>query len=285
MPLSLFQTRVLQLLAQNRTNESHVAGGLPIAAVSVRMSDDIDIFQDDEEAVESAARKDAATLEDAGLKIQFLKPQPARWSGIVSSVENPAEAPDDTTTLKLEWTHDTAFRFFPARHDRIFGMVLHPADLMINKVLAAAGRSEARDLMDIVELSKTVPIAAAVLAACGKDIGMTPDLVIDNITMFSRHRQEDFDAVRTTERVDGAAIVKRVRQELADLRLILPSVPATRFGKLFLHSDHRIAKPTIAGMGGLAYLDPSRGGIVATAERIPVRDIASAYNRRRTPER
>jgi hypothetical protein len=284
MPLSLFQTHVLQLLAANRIPESHVAGGLPIAASSVRMSDDIDIFHDDEKAVESAARKDAATLHDAGLNVQFLKPRAARWSGIVSAPNTATDAHTETTALKLDWTHDTAFRFFPARHDRLFGMVLHPADLMINKVLAAAGRSEARDLMDIVELSDTVPITAAIMAACGKDIGMTPDLIIDNITMLSRHRQEDFDAVRTTERVDGAAILKRIRQELVDLRLILPRIPASRFGKLFMRSDGKIAKPAIAGLGGLSSLDPSRGGILATAATLPARDMALAY-RRSSPER
>ncbi len=42
------------------------------------------------------------------------------------------------------------------RDDRV-GFVLHPIDLAVNKVLALAGRDEARDVLDALHIHNTVP--------------------------------------------------------------------------------------------------------------------------------
>jgi hypothetical protein len=45
----------------------------------------------------------------------------------------------------MEWARDSAFRFFPLVENSELGLVLHPFDLAVNKVLALVGRGEARD--------------------------------------------------------------------------------------------------------------------------------------------
>ena len=61
-----------------------------------------------------------------------------------------------TTSTKLEWVVDSDFRFFPALPDELFGYVLHPVDLATNKVMAAAGRREPRDVVDLVMIHEQV---------------------------------------------------------------------------------------------------------------------------------
>jgi hypothetical protein len=41
---------------------------------------------------------------------------------------------------RLEWVVDSDYRFFPTMRDDVFGYVLHPVDLAMNKARAAAGR-------------------------------------------------------------------------------------------------------------------------------------------------
>lgn len=67
MPLTPFQTTVLELLAANRSPESFVAGGIALnARNSVRWSADVDVFPDAEDAVMRASEKDLTTLHEAG---------------------------------------------------------------------------------------------------------------------------------------------------------------------------------------------------------------------------
>src|SRR5204863_278458 len=56
----------------------------------------------------------------------------------------------------LQWTHDSAFRFFPLVAHPELGLTLHPFDLATNKVLALVGRVEARDWIDILQCDSAV---------------------------------------------------------------------------------------------------------------------------------
>ena len=58
------------------------------------------------------------------------------------------------SSLKLEWAHDSAFRFFPVEHDAFCGYRLHAADAAVNKMLAMAGRVEVRDFVDVLHLDE-----------------------------------------------------------------------------------------------------------------------------------
>src|ERR1035438_3854274 len=94
---------------------------------------------------------------------------------------------DDDGT-RLEWVVDSDYRFFPAMRDEMFGYVLHPVDLAINKAMAAAGRREVRDLVDLVTIHDAIlPLGAVVWAAVEKASGFTPEGLIAEIRRSSSY--------------------------------------------------------------------------------------------------
>ena len=79
-----------------------------------------------------------------------------------------------------------------------WGARLHQADLAVNKVLAASGRSKARDIADLVAIGRNYcPLGPLVLAAAGKPPNFSPRRTIDEIR---RHAlsipAEEFAAVK-----------------------------------------------------------------------------------------
>ena len=87
-----------------------------------------------------------------------------------------AEITRQDAATRFEWVVDSDFRFFPTMRDETFGYVLHPIDLAMNKVMAAAGRREVRDLVDLVTVHETIlPLGAVVWAAVEKSPGYTPE--------------------------------------------------------------------------------------------------------------
>jgi hypothetical protein len=69
---------------------------------------------------------------------------------------------DDAQT-RLEWVADSDFRFFPTMPDELFGYTLHPVDLAINKVMAAAGRRALRDFIDLITIHENILAIGAVV--------------------------------------------------------------------------------------------------------------------------
>jgi hypothetical protein len=145
VPLSRIQTEILKLLASHRNPESYVAGSTPLNREAPRYSGDIDVFHDREELVAQAAEADAAVLQEHGYTLQWQRRQPTICTVLV-------QRPGEET--KLEWVVDSDFRFFPTRRDEMFGYVLHPVDLAMNKTMAAAGRREVRGLVDLVTIPR-----------------------------------------------------------------------------------------------------------------------------------
>ncbi len=171
MPLAKIQTDILRLLAAHRDPESYVAGSTPLNANAARFSDDIDVFHDREERVARAAVEDGAVLEANGYDLQWLRREPALYAVLAGT---------DGETTRLEWAVDADFRFFPTVRDQTFGYVLHPVDLAANKVMAAAGRHEARDIVDLLTVhDRFLPLGAVVWAAVGKALGFTPEGLIN----------------------------------------------------------------------------------------------------------
>ena len=71
---------------------------------------------------------------------------------------------------------DSDYRFFPTMPDEMFGYVLHPVDLAMNKVVAAAERRELRDIVDLVMIHETIlPLGAVIWEAVEKEPGFTPE--------------------------------------------------------------------------------------------------------------
>ena len=173
MPLAPIHAALLSHIAANRNPDSYVAGAtvLHLAPDSPRFSEDLDLFHDLEDSVAQSAETDAATLRAAGYELSWLLRTPSFHRALVTAAGE---------QLKIEWAHDSAFRFFPVQKDDLCGYRLHDADAATNKVLALAGRSEVRDFVDVVHLHATyLSLGALAWAACGKDPGYTPQFLLD----------------------------------------------------------------------------------------------------------
>jgi hypothetical protein len=184
VPLSKIQSDILRLLASHRDPESYVAGSTPLNLDAPRFSADIDVFHDREERVLQAAEQDAAFLQEHGYTLQWLRRSPLIYTVLAAR---------GTETTKLEWVVDSDFRFFPTVRDEVFGYVLHPVDLATNKVAAAYGRREPRDVVDLLTIHERIlPLGAAVWASVGKTLGFTPEGVINEIRRTARYTEADF---------------------------------------------------------------------------------------------
>jgi len=189
MALTQLQSNILRCLAKNRSQTSYLAGGLMLNKNWQRRSDDIDVFHDTDEEVTEAAKADLTVLEAAGYKtnIDFI---------IYGAVD--ATVSDGTSATIIQWFAETKRRFFPLVRDEEWGARLHQADLAVNKVLAASGRSKARDVADLVAIGHNYcPLGPLVLAAAGKPPNFSPRRTIDEIR---RHAlsipAEEFAAVK-----------------------------------------------------------------------------------------
>lgn len=267
MPLSNFQRDILKIIAANRTPESYVAGGAPITAISERQSGDFDIFHDRPALVEDAARLDETSLREAGYELSWTRQLEGIWSAVITNGPEP---------FKLEWAQDAAWRFYPVRADDEFGYVLHPADLITNKALAAAGRNEPRDILDLKTLSGFMPLPAAFIAACGKDIGMPPETVVSNINMFATYRQEHFDAEMTTRPINAAEIMMWLKTEITSTKIAIETLPVNAFGRLYIENG-RFVVPENDKLGTYEVVDASHGGIAARFPDIPLEPQIARY--------
>ncbi len=219
MPLSAIQGRVLRLLAANRSPESYLAGATVLhqGMTSPRYSLDLDYFHDLADSVATSAEADAATLQAAGHVVIWLIRAPTFYRAVVQV---------DGESLRLEWAQDSAFRFFPVQADPVTGYRLHEADAATGKCLALAGRTEARDFVDMLHLDSTyLPLGALVWAACGKDPGYTPDLLLEHANRHACHTQEAIDLLSLRVPLDIKELKRQwlnARQAAEDLIRHLP---------------------------------------------------------------
>jgi hypothetical protein len=234
MPLSSIQSDILRLLASHRSPESFVGGSTPLNRNTLRYSGDIDVFHDREERVTAAALEDAHALLAAGYSVTWLRQLPSiHTAQIVSGNES----------TRLEWVADSDYRFFPAEKDAVFGYVLHPVDLAINKAMAAAGRREVRDIADLVTTHETIlPLGAIVWAAVDKSPGFTPEGLIAEIRRNARHSAADWKALVTTEPIDPSAVLARLRSALEQAEAFVARMPTEKAGLLFLENG-RVVEP------------------------------------------
>lgn len=234
MPLSKLQSDILRLLAGNRDPESYVGGSTPLNRDAPRYSADIDFFHDREEGVTRAAEQDAGLLEKHGFTLQWLRREFTFYSVLVRR--------DDEAT-KLEWALDSDFRFFPAVRDALFGYMLHPIDLATNKTIAAAGRREPRDVVDLLTIhEKILPLGAVVWAAVGKSLGFTPEGLINEIRRLARYTEADFRRIASDPAVDPAVTMVRFRQTLDEAEAFVIRMPTEKIGLLFL-KDGKVVQP------------------------------------------
>jgi hypothetical protein len=185
MPLTALQKDVLAVLATNRSEESHFAGGLVLHAAddSARYSHDFDIFHELAEEVVHASDQDVGRLRAAGFEVQTLS-RDGEWAKLCTFRK--ARVVRGGESVEIDWAADSAFRFFPIQQDPQLGWRLHLFDLATNKALTLSARTETRDYVDILELHQRFPLAAICWAACGKDPGFTPLSLLKMMRRFAR---------------------------------------------------------------------------------------------------
>lgn len=226
MPLSKIQRAVLRLLAAHRDPQSYVAGSTPLNRDASRYSADIDIFHDRAERVAAAALDDARALAEGGYTVTWLRQLPLVYT---------ADVAREGAGTHLEWVADSDYRFFPTVPDEMFGYMLHPADLAINKVMAAAGRREVRDLVDLVIIHETVlPLGAAIWAAVEKSPGFTPEGLIAEIRRNANYPAAEWRALASSEPLDAGDFMRRLRTALDDAEAFVTRMPTEKLGLLFV---------------------------------------------------
>src|SRR6266851_204405 len=228
------QIDVLRLLAAHRDPESDVAGATPLNRNTARYSDDIDVFHDREKRVAAAALHDVNVLEAAGYRVAWLWQLPLLYT---------VEVTHSDASTRLEWVVDSDERFCPTMRDAIFGYVLHPVDLALNKVMAAAGRREVRDLVDLVMIHDTIlPLGAVIWAAVDKSPGFTPEGLIAEIRRNAHYPAADWRAVLMEEPMDPQDISTRLRVALDEAEAFVVWMPTDKMGLLFLQ-DGKVVQP------------------------------------------
>jgi hypothetical protein len=238
VPLTDFQRALLATLAAAPTDERYLAGGaaMHFAPNSTRYSDDLDFFHDSEARVASAFARDRDTLARAEYAVAVELSQP----GFVRAVVRRGA---DAT--RVDWAHDSAWRFTPLVRDPLGGLLLHPVDLALNKVLALAGRDEPRDFVDILFVHQQVlPLGGLCWAAVGKDPGFTPLSLLELLKRRGRYRPEDFARLHLAQAFDLPQAKQAWLAALAGADTFVRERPADEAGCLYYAAaDGRFVMP------------------------------------------
>ena len=232
MPLRGFEKSLLRLLAAHRNPESFVAGATVLLRdpESHRRSQDIDVFHDTVESLTIASDNDCRVLREHGYTATMDKAQETFRRAIVSNTEG---------TTKVEWVFDSAFRFFPIEPDPELGYVLNFWDAATNKLLAMAGRGELRDYLDVLYLDrKHLSLGALAWAASGKDLGFTPQFVLEEAQRLAHYARPALEKIDLTEPVDLVDCKKHFRKACDAAFLLFNQLPAEEVGCLYLNEQN-----------------------------------------------
>jgi hypothetical protein len=242
MPLTEFQARILSELAKIRTDDRYLAGGaaLHFGPNTTRFSNDLDFFHDSVERVASTFSSDGEALRRAGLDVSIETSLPGFIRAVVTS---------QSQETRVDWAHDSAWRFMPLVRDTSGVLMLHPVDLSVNKVLALAGRDEPRDFIDILFIHSTIlSLAALCWAAAGKDPGFSPLSLLELLKRRGHYRAEDFARLHLTAPVDLVALKSSWLSALGSADEFARTRPADELGCLYYSlRDKKFVTPPAAG--------------------------------------
>ena len=240
MPLTPFQRDLLAIVAVNRSVDSYLAGGAAIhfTPQSLRYSSDLDFFHDSVERVASAYAADCARLIAARCTVDVEISQPGFLRAVVHR---------DLDMTRIDWAHDSAWRFMPPVRDPLGGFLLHDVDLAVNKTLALAGRDEPRDFVDIMYLHERVlPLAALVWAAAGKDPGFSPISLLELLKRRGHHRPEEIARLQLAAPFDIMAQKSHWLQALDQAASFVRARPTAECGCLYYSTRrHAFVLPAI----------------------------------------
>ena len=171
MPLTAFQASVLALLAPQRSDVSYLAAALHFGPVGEQFSNDLNIFHNAADAANRSFAADAVALRFGGYEVSII----AEHRGFVS-----ATVSRDGACTVLDWAHESAWRFLPLVSIPGGGVMLHPIDLAINKLVALANRREPRDLVDAIFADTHIlPFPALIWAVVEKNPGLNPSSYLE----------------------------------------------------------------------------------------------------------
>ncbi|MGC3999806.1 MAG: hypothetical protein QM767_21135 [Anaeromyxobacter sp.] len=230
MALTGFQRDVCRVLAEQRRRggESYVAGGgaLNELLAAPRRSHDLDLFHDTAAALAGTWARDREALRAAGYQVVPERELPGF---VVARVALGGDS------VLVEWAQDSAYRFFPLIEHELLGLTLHPFDLATNKLLAIAGRREARDWVDGLTCNSQVqPLGYLAWAAAGKDPGYTPSDLVERCAA-TRYAQAELDALDFDEPRPAAATLSRSwHQAVEDARALVVALPGEQAGTCVL---------------------------------------------------
>lgn len=260
MPLSSLQIAALAVLAGARDPESYVAGSTPLNQSSARYSADIDIFHDRAERIAAQADADAGLLVQAGFTLTWRRQTAFMHSATIAK---------DGEQTRLEWLGDGDFRFFPTIADPLFGYRLHPVDLAINKLFAAAGRSEPRDIFDLMIIHESVaPLSVVIWAGVEKSPGFTPEGLTAEVRRNLIHPLSAWQEVAVDTPLDAQMITAKVRSALDQAEAFALQMPTDRLGRLFLDDTGAIVEPDPAHLDDYATHGGQRRGHWPTSPEI-----------------
>jgi hypothetical protein len=260
MALTTFQRSVCRLLADHRiaSGESYVAGASALNELiaASRVSMDIDLFHDTDEALEASWDADRRLLEAHGFEVRLIRERRSFVEAVVAK---------DRETVLMQWARDSAYRFFPLVRHADFGLTLHPFDLATNKVLALVGRLEVRDWVDLIHACEHLqPLGYLAWAACGKDPGFSPAGILEQAARSSYSAAEVFTLAFATEPPDAGDLSRRWRAMLATGREIVDGLPHTEVGRCVLSREGMLFAGDASGLR----LALDRGDLMFHAGRI-----------------
>ena len=260
MALTELQRAVCRLLAEHRivSGESYVAGGAALNELigAARISRDLDLFHDTDEALAASWRADRLLLEANGYEVVVVRDRE-------TFVEAEVSAGGDG--VRLEWARDSAYRFFPLQQHEELGLTLHPFDLATNKVLALVGRLEVRDWVDVIASDERIqPLGYLAWAACGKDPGFGPAAILEGAARSSRYTAEEVRQLAFAGEPPDAAHLSRAWHRILDLaRQIVSLLPPEEAGTCVLDASGRLLRASPAQLRRLV-----REGVVFHGGRI-----------------
>ena len=237
MALTEFQRGICRLLAQARIErgESYVAGGVALNALidSPRVSRDVDLFHDSDEALAVSWTADRTLLEASGCSVTAIRERP----GLVE-----ADVARGTDMVLIQWARDSAYRFFPLIQHADLGLTLHPFDLATNKVLALVGRVEARDWVDVIECDERIqPLGYLAWSACGKDPGLNPGMILDEARRTARYSANEIAALAFAGLPPGfISLAAKWREMLKAAGEVISALPAVASGTCVLDAELRL---------------------------------------------
>jgi hypothetical protein len=241
MAATAFQQQLCRLIAtsRRRSGESYVAGGVALNTLlqAPRISRDIDLFHDTDEALRVSWESDRTLLIQEEYGVQIVRQTPAYVEAAVSKGEE---------RVIVQWLRESAFRFFPLLEDERFGLVLHPFDLATNKILALAGRLESRDWIDVLTThEKLQPLGYLAWAACGKDPGFSPASLLAEASRTGRYTQAELDELAFEGSPPDARVLgAQWHRMLAEAQAIMEVLPPEQTGAAVLdRADNLYRQP------------------------------------------